>query len=149
MSLKQKIMPFRLLSMLCEPTPVNWAWWFKRALHKSCAGRKNSIPEKYGIPMWYHGYCSIFILKFALNRGLARFSKTQKALGRSILNIILNSYCNLTCNYCFADEYMEETVKHRVSPWNSIIFKMSSCRKSRILPSSILWRRTHPASPVQ
>ena len=27
------------------------------------------------------------------------------------MNIILNSYCNLTCNYCFADEYMEETVK--------------------------------------
>jgi len=27
------------------------------------------------------------------------------------VNIILNSYCNLTCNYCFADEYMEETVK--------------------------------------
>jgi len=27
------------------------------------------------------------------------------------MNIILNSYCNLKCNYCFADEYMEETVK--------------------------------------
>ena len=27
------------------------------------------------------------------------------------MNIILNSYCNLTCNYCFADEYMEDTVK--------------------------------------
>ena len=26
------------------------------------------------------------------------------------MNIILNSYCNLKCNYCFADEYMEETV---------------------------------------
>jgi len=26
------------------------------------------------------------------------------------VNIILNSYCNLKCNYCFADEYMEETV---------------------------------------
>ncbi|SVB13117.1 uncharacterized protein METZ01_LOCUS165971, partial [marine metagenome] len=25
------------------------------------------------------------------------------------MNIILNSYCNLKCNYCFADEYMEET----------------------------------------
>jgi len=29
------------------------------------------------------------------------------------VNIILNSYCNLECNYCFADEYMEET-------WNAI-----------------------------
>lgn len=28
------------------------------------------------------------------------------------MNIILNSYCNLKCNYCFADEYMEETVKN-------------------------------------
>ena len=27
------------------------------------------------------------------------------------MNIILNSYCNLKCNYCFADEYMEETVR--------------------------------------
>lgn len=27
------------------------------------------------------------------------------------MNIILNSYCNLQCNYCFADEYMEETVR--------------------------------------
>ena len=27
------------------------------------------------------------------------------------MNIILNSYCNLQCNYCFADEYMEETIK--------------------------------------
>ena len=27
------------------------------------------------------------------------------------MNIILNSYCNLKCNYCFADEYMEENVK--------------------------------------
>jgi len=27
------------------------------------------------------------------------------------MNIILNSYCNLKCNYCFADEYMEETVQ--------------------------------------
>ncbi len=27
------------------------------------------------------------------------------------MNIILNSYCNLKCNYCFADEYMDETVK--------------------------------------
>lgn len=27
------------------------------------------------------------------------------------MNIILNSYCNLKCNYCFADEYMEDTVK--------------------------------------
>jgi len=27
------------------------------------------------------------------------------------VNIILNSYCNLKCNYCFADEYMEETVR--------------------------------------
>ncbi len=26
------------------------------------------------------------------------------------MNIILNSYCNLKCNYCFADEYMDETV---------------------------------------
>lgn len=23
------------------------------------------------------------------------------------MNLILNSYCNLTCNYCFADEYKE------------------------------------------
>ena len=27
------------------------------------------------------------------------------------MNIILNTYCNLKCNYCFADEYMEENVK--------------------------------------
>ncbi|NIY17062.1 MAG: radical SAM protein [Nitrospinaceae bacterium] len=27
------------------------------------------------------------------------------------MNIILNSYCNLKCNYCFADEYMDENVK--------------------------------------
>ena len=27
------------------------------------------------------------------------------------MNIILNSYCNLKCNYCFADEYMEEHVQ--------------------------------------
>ncbi|MCH8157045.1 MAG: radical SAM protein, partial [Nitrospinae bacterium] len=27
------------------------------------------------------------------------------------MNIILNSYCNLKCNYCFADEYMEDTVQ--------------------------------------
>ena len=27
------------------------------------------------------------------------------------MNIILNSYCNLKCNYCFADEYMEESVR--------------------------------------
>ncbi|HIF03408.1 MAG TPA: 4Fe-4S cluster-binding domain-containing protein, partial [Nitrospinaceae bacterium] len=27
------------------------------------------------------------------------------------MNIILNSYCNLKCNYCFADEYMEEIVR--------------------------------------
>ena len=27
------------------------------------------------------------------------------------MNIILNSYCNLKCNYCFADEYMDETVR--------------------------------------
>lgn len=27
------------------------------------------------------------------------------------MNIILNSYCNLKCNYCFADEYMEENVQ--------------------------------------
>jgi len=27
------------------------------------------------------------------------------------VNIILNSYCNLKCNYCFADEYMEETIR--------------------------------------
>ena len=26
------------------------------------------------------------------------------------MNIILNSYCNLKCNYCFADEYMDENV---------------------------------------
>ncbi len=26
------------------------------------------------------------------------------------MNIILNSYCNLKCNYCFADEYMDEHV---------------------------------------
>jgi radical SAM protein with 4Fe4S-binding SPASM domain len=26
------------------------------------------------------------------------------------MNIILNSYCNLKCNYCFADEYMGEAV---------------------------------------
>jgi radical SAM protein with 4Fe4S-binding SPASM domain len=35
------------------------------------------------------------------------------------MNIILNSYCNLKCNYCFADEYMEETVK---SPGKSMDF---------------------------
>ncbi len=27
------------------------------------------------------------------------------------MNIILNTYCNLKCNYCFADEYMEEHVR--------------------------------------
>ena len=27
------------------------------------------------------------------------------------MNIILNTYCNLKCNYCFADEYMEENVQ--------------------------------------
>jgi len=27
------------------------------------------------------------------------------------MNIILNSYCNLKCNYCFADEYMGEHVQ--------------------------------------
>lgn len=27
------------------------------------------------------------------------------------MNIILNTYCNLKCNYCFADEYMEENVR--------------------------------------
>ena len=31
--------------------------------------------------------------------------------GVCFMNIILNSYCNLKCNYCFADEYMEETVR--------------------------------------
>ena len=36
------------------------------------------------------------------------------------MNIILNSYCNLKCNYCFADEYMEETVK---TPGKSMDFK--------------------------
>jgi radical SAM protein with 4Fe4S-binding SPASM domain len=35
------------------------------------------------------------------------------------VNIILNSYCNLKCNYCFADEYMEETVQ---SPGKSMDF---------------------------
>ncbi len=35
------------------------------------------------------------------------------------MNIILNSYCNLKCNYCFADEYMEETVN---SPGKSMDF---------------------------
>ena len=36
------------------------------------------------------------------------------------MNIILNSYCNLKCNYCFADEYMEETVK---TPGKSMDFE--------------------------
>ena len=48
-------------------------------------------------------------LKF--NRSGYLFSLSNSIWRVGIMNIILNSYCNLKCNYCFADEYMEETVK--------------------------------------
>lgn len=50
------------------------------------------------------------------------------------MNIILNSYCNLKCNYCFADEYMEETVK---TPGKSIdldFFKLEMLPKIKTAP---------------
>ncbi len=38
------------------------------------------------------------------------------------MNIILNSYCNLKCNYCFADEYMEETVRSPEKSMDLVFF---------------------------
>ena len=45
--------------------------------------------------------------------GLSVKLENQKSIDTygTEMNIILNSYCNLKCNYCFADEYMEETVR--------------------------------------